>query len=539
MLLRGSSSIVAAATERATVERCLAVCAQALALVDAGTGHIETLALLRSITLRQRVDEAISYGNHMALSMAIGLLFIGGGRTTVSRSKEAIAALVISLYPMPAMNTADNKFHLQAFRHLYVLAVDTSRLLETVDVNTKTTTAVTVRVEFFPIENGSLGETQPSYQVLRSPCLLPDIITIKRLIISDPEFYPIEILTSPVSDERTGMKTVRTANSLRLNLLRNKNVVFLKRRPRKDFGSFAGFTEELELLREVHVGDHNGGSNSDDRLCRIFRSYFMTGTFGYADDCDAGADDGYQLDVADWGSSWWSSQLSPRLLEQVSDEAQLMLPLHLNVLYALFRLQQVPQLACATEVVNLSLFTEYCRLGLSSPPTSDDEGSEGINESGFIVKRALLPEFGVWLSHQTEEALGALWHRTSLEITSLASARVQLLVEAIPSMSPPKRTQSEMDAFFINMLVRYFAGPSVSSLPIVKQPRPADKDWKAKFQRVLAACSLVQPQLVGTTLPARFQLCAFLDQDELTQAERTFWLRLVSFFLFSIQHDDR
>ncbi|CAI5704987.1 unnamed protein product [Peronospora effusa] len=532
MLLRGSSSVVAAATERATVERCLAVCAQALALVDAGTGHVETLALLRSITLRQRVDEAISYGNHMALSMAIGLLFIGGGRATVSRSKEAIAALVISLYPMPAMNTADNKFHLQAFRHLYVLAVDTSRLLETVDVSTKTTTAVTVRVDFFPIENGSLGETQPSYQVLRSPCLLPDITTIKRLIISDPEFYPIEILTSPVSDERTGK--VRTANSLRLDLLRNKNVVFLKRRPRKGFGSFASFTEELELLHEVHVGDHNGVSNSDDRLCRIFRSYFMTGTFGYADDCDASEDDGYQLDVADWGSSWWSTQLSPRSLEQVYDEVQLLLPSHLNVLYALFRLQQVPQLACATEVVNLSLFREYCRLDLCSSPTSDDkEGSEGINGSGFIVKRTLLPEFGVWLSHQTEEALGALWHRTSLDITSMASARVHLLVEATPSMSPPKRAQSEMDAFFVNTLVRYFAGPSVSSLPIVKQPRPADKDWKAKFQRVLAACSLVQPQLVGTTSPARFQLCAFLDQDELTQAEKTFWLRLVSFFLFS------
>ena len=67
------------------------------------------------------------------------------------------------------------------------------------------------------------------------------------------------------------------------------------------------------------------------------------------------------------------------------------------------------------------------------------------------MKRAVLPEFGVWLSHQTEEALGALWHRSSLDITSLASARVQLLVEATPSMSPSKRAQSEMDAFLVNL----------------------------------------------------------------------------------------
>ncbi|KAG7393677.1 Anaphase-promoting complex subunit 1 [Phytophthora pseudosyringae] len=536
-IIRGSSNVVAAATERVTVERCLAVCAQALALVDAGTGHVKTLALLRSITLRQRVDAAMSYGNHMALSMAIGLLFLGGGRATVARSKEAIAALVVSLYPMPPMNTADNKYHLQAFRHLYVLAVDTSRLVETVDVNTKVTCAVQVRVNLLPGENGSVDETEPSYRVLRSPCLLPDITTIKRLVISDPEFYPIEILTSSSSDERTPSETgnVRTANSLRLELLRNKNVVFLKHRQRKNFGGFADFTEELEQLHDGQVGRHLGGNNHDDRLRRLFRFYFTRSVSGDDDDCEDGDDEVDQLDVADWGSSWWASQLSQRALEHVKEEAQLLMPPYLNALHALFRLQQVPQLASATEVEDLNLLSKYCRLQVpflenSSDSRSDEVHSEIESRPGIMEKTPSLSEFGVWLSNQTEEALGALWHRTSLDITSLASARVQLLVGATPPASPTKRAQSVVDAFFVSVLVRYFAGPSVSSLPSVGQPIPADKHWKAKFQRVLAACSQAQ---LGTKSPARFQLPAFLEQDELTEAEKTFWLQLVSFFLFS------
>ncbi|KAL3666576.1 hypothetical protein V7S43_008203 [Phytophthora oleae] len=515
VLLQGSSNVVAAATERATVERCLAVCAQALALVDAGTGNVETLTLLRSITLRQRVDAAMSYGNHMALSMAIGLLFLGGGRATVSRSKEAISALVISLYPMPPMNTADNKYHLQAFRHLYVLAVDTSRLLETVDVNTKTSSAVQVRIDLQSTENGS----QPPSRVLQTPCLLPDITTIKRLVISDPEFYPIEILTS---DERIYLEAgrMRTANSLRLELLRNKNVVFLKRRQQKDTRVFADVKGELEQLHSVHLGQHSA-TNHDGRLWRVFCSYFKSGAICDEDDCDE-EDEVEQFDVADWGSNWWAYQLSSRAFEQVQEEVQFLLPPYLNALHALFRLQQVPQLASATEVNDLNLLSRYCA------ESKDEENSESMNGHEVMKKSSSLPEFGVWLTSQTEEALGALWRRTSVDITSLASARVQLLVEEF-STSSTNQVQTLVNAFFVSVLVRYFAGPSVSSLASSVQPKHSGSDWKAKFQRVLAACSKESTGLKA----ARFQLSAFLEQVELTEAEKAFWLKLVSFFLFS------
>ncbi|KAJ0401522.1 hypothetical protein P43SY_009382 [Pythium insidiosum] len=194
--------IIAAATERATIERSLAVCAQALALVDAGTGNVETLTLLRSINLRQRAEAELTYGNHMALSMAIGLLFLGGGRATVSRSSDAIAMLVVALYPMAAMNTADNKYYLQAFRHLYSLAVDSSRLVEIVDASTHENCSVTIKLAMYR-EPQSLDEAPISWQTLQTPCLLPDLATIDRIVIEDPAFYPVEIrLDGYASDRR-------------------------------------------------------------------------------------------------------------------------------------------------------------------------------------------------------------------------------------------------------------------------------------------------------------------------------------------------
>lgn len=44
----------------------------------AGTGNIQVLRVARS--LHKRCSNDITYGNHMAVHMAIGFLFLGGGR---------------------------------------------------------------------------------------------------------------------------------------------------------------------------------------------------------------------------------------------------------------------------------------------------------------------------------------------------------------------------------------------------------------------------------------------------------------------------
>lgn len=52
----------------------------------AGTGNLDVLRIARQLRKRHSAD--VSYGSHMAIHMAIGLLFLGGGRYA-SYSKEA------------------------------------------------------------------------------------------------------------------------------------------------------------------------------------------------------------------------------------------------------------------------------------------------------------------------------------------------------------------------------------------------------------------------------------------------------------------
>ena len=80
----------------------------------AGTGDCDTLAVLRA--MRSTIDKAVTYGFHMALHMAIGFVFLGGGRYTLTTSTPAIAALVCALYPRFPLSANDNRYHLQAFR---------------------------------------------------------------------------------------------------------------------------------------------------------------------------------------------------------------------------------------------------------------------------------------------------------------------------------------------------------------------------------------------------------------------------------------
>ncbi len=115
-----------------------------MSVVMAGTGHLPTFRLLQQLS--KRVETAppglgpgsphpITYGNHMAIGMALGFLFMGGGYRTFGTSNQAVASLLISLLPRFPATSMDNSCHLQAFRHLYVLAQE-PRCVQAVDVDT-------------------------------------------------------------------------------------------------------------------------------------------------------------------------------------------------------------------------------------------------------------------------------------------------------------------------------------------------------------------------------------------------------------------
>lgn len=102
----------------------------------------------------------LAYGNYMALSLAVGFLFLGGGAYTFGSSNEAVAALVISLYPVFPQVTSDNKHHLQAYRHLYTLAAE-PRCLRALDVDSSGSQDVFVPVEL-TLRDQAPGDVRPS-----------------------------------------------------------------------------------------------------------------------------------------------------------------------------------------------------------------------------------------------------------------------------------------------------------------------------------------------------------------------------------------
>lgn len=63
--------------------------------------------------LRARVGPAhstVTFGSHMALHMALGLLFLGGGRLTLSTEPLAVAAMVCAFYPKFPTHSNDNRW---------------------------------------------------------------------------------------------------------------------------------------------------------------------------------------------------------------------------------------------------------------------------------------------------------------------------------------------------------------------------------------------------------------------------------------------
>ncbi|KAG0188297.1 hypothetical protein DFQ28_005133 [Apophysomyces sp. BC1034] len=101
------------------------VIATAAAMVMAGTGNLELLERLKQ--LHRRVNGTDNYGNHMATHMAMGLLFAGVGGYTLNTSNEGIAGLLCALYPFYPTTTSDNRYHVQAWRHLWILALATRK----------------------------------------------------------------------------------------------------------------------------------------------------------------------------------------------------------------------------------------------------------------------------------------------------------------------------------------------------------------------------------------------------------------------------
>ncbi|CAH0686482.1 unnamed protein product [Spodoptera exigua] len=176
---------VAELAGRSTLETCLCVCLLAAGMIMCGRGDIPTLRVCRR--LRARTPAAappaaapLTHGGQMAVHCTIGLLFLGGGRATLSTTPTAVAALLAAFFPKFPTHSEDNRYHLQAFRHLYVLAVE-ARLILPRDISTEKLCYAHIQVI----------DLNDAVKEMKAPCIIPELSTLKEVKINDPRYWPI------------------------------------------------------------------------------------------------------------------------------------------------------------------------------------------------------------------------------------------------------------------------------------------------------------------------------------------------------------
>uniref|UniRef100_A0A673J159 Anaphase-promoting complex subunit 1-like n=1 Tax=Sinocyclocheilus rhinocerous TaxID=307959 RepID=A0A673J159_9TELE len=172
-------------TGQYNLQTCLSMVLLAVSMVMAGSGNLKVLQLCRF--LHKRTFGEMNYGFHMAHHMALGLLFLGGGRYTLSTSNSAIAALLCALYPHFPAHSTDNRYHLQALRHLAVLAAE-PRLLVPVDVDTLKPCYALLDVTYKDTQ--WYEETTVE---LMAPTMLPELNLLKRIKVKGPRYWELNI----------------------------------------------------------------------------------------------------------------------------------------------------------------------------------------------------------------------------------------------------------------------------------------------------------------------------------------------------------
>ncbi|KAK3092280.1 hypothetical protein FSP39_000671 [Pinctada imbricata] len=236
-------------TGRSALENCMVVVLLAL-----GMGNLEVMRLCRM--LRSRIgppyNHIVVYGCYMAISMALGLLFLGGGRYSLKSTPESIAVMLCAFFPKFPQHSNDNRYHLQAFRHLYVLAAE-PRLVLPRDVDTGFPCYVPMEIRFRSTENyGS-----ESFQTL-APSLLPQLDLIEEVKILGPRYWPIVFNIN------------KNWNTLKL-VLQNNGVLYVKQR-----AGHLSYVEDPKgyrsMLAKSLTSDHSSHFSTKPEVIKAFTS---------------------------------------------------------------------------------------------------------------------------------------------------------------------------------------------------------------------------------------------------------------------------
>jgi anaphase-promoting complex subunit 1 len=228
--------------KRSAVRDGLNLISISLSMVMAGTGEITCLRRLRyayGMSQQMMYLHGFKYGVHVSTHMALGLLFLGGGRYTLGTSDAAIAAMVMAFFPRFHHVSSDNRTYLQALRHMWVLAVE-PRCLIARDVDSNEVVYLPVKITVK--EGKGTEQTQ-----LISPTLIPDMDKLISIRVDTPRYWPFYLDT--------------TAHPQHKEALLRGQTLYVKRRT-----AFLSYTEDPRGSRSLFVrsGSSAGGAATLD-----------------------------------------------------------------------------------------------------------------------------------------------------------------------------------------------------------------------------------------------------------------------------------
>ncbi|KAJ9119565.1 hypothetical protein QFC22_003274 [Naganishia vaughanmartiniae] len=211
---------------RAALKQAINMISVALALIVAAHGDVSTYRRLR----QYHGNENSSFGTKTAVHMATALIFTGAGRYSFGSSNLAIASLCIAFFPRWPRSYDENKSYLQAYRHLWSLAVE-PHCLSTVDIDT-------LQTVYMPLGVTTLSGGEKATRVQISPTLVSNIDQVISLNQANPRymFQPLEI-----SD-----------NVLHRQILLDSQALFVRRRtPFLDYFNDPKGNRSLSILTEA------------------------------------------------------------------------------------------------------------------------------------------------------------------------------------------------------------------------------------------------------------------------------------------------
>lgn len=155
-----------------------------LSIVMAGTCDISCLKIMRVIRKKFQDSKVFHYGFSMAINMAIGFIFLGYGNYTFNTNDMSIAALLISVFPQFPSTPGENRWHLQALRHFYVLAME-EKIFHAVDVDTNKVVNVNAQMDF-EFEGRVVTEN------VQTPVLLQENKKLLQVRIRDSDYFDVD-----------------------------------------------------------------------------------------------------------------------------------------------------------------------------------------------------------------------------------------------------------------------------------------------------------------------------------------------------------